>query len=124
MIRAFNKSDYEEIATWYAGRDQPIPTPKALPEIGYIEPGVAAGFLFRTDANWCLIESYIAHPNSDSKVRSEALDLITFALIQTAKEMGFRHIVSMTKNEAIIQRAKKHDFKSMGQYEMLSKEIK
>lgn len=123
-MRAYAPSDYEEIATWYAGRDQPIPTPKSLPEIGYIEPGVAAGFLYRTDANWSLIESYIAHPNSDAKARSESLDLISFALIQTAKEMGFKHIVSITKNPAVVARAKKHGFKSMGQYEMLSKEIK
>lgn len=108
---------------WNAHAMPPIPG-AALPEVGFIVPDVAAGFLYQTDSSVAMIENYITNPNSSYEVRQEALDSITGALIGEATERGFERIVALTTAQSIFNRAKRFGFQSVGAFYVLRLDLR
>jgi hypothetical protein len=123
-IRRYLPGDYNEIAAWYHARNLEAPRPQSLPRVGYIYPERAAGFLIQTDVDTALIEGLIANPACLVARRDEALDLIVLQLTETANTLGFNFVTGFTKFPVVQKRALDHEFKDMGQYQLMVKEIK
>lgn len=124
MMRRFKPFDCPEICGWYkAWKMEPIAGGR-LPEMGYIVPGVAAGFVYLCEARMAFIEGLIANPAKSKACRDEALDLIVLGLIDYANEQDRDYIFGFTKLQAVVDRGLNHKFKPLGTFHMMAKEIK
>lgn len=122
-MRSFRTEDMGMVNSWYmAHGDQPI-TLDSLPQTGLIEPGIAAGFLYKTDSNIAWLEGFVTNPEAPPSARNEALDNIANALMVSAKALGFRQVIAMVENPRMMLRADRHGFKGIGAYVMMKKEI-
>ncbi len=97
MIRRYRDYDYVMLLDWYTSRGiQPMKD--FIPKIGFVVPGVAAGFLLSTDTKCCVFEPFITNPKANKQDRKHALDLIMEHLINEAKNLGFTRIFGFTNN--------------------------
>lgn len=110
MVRPYNTTDLKEIMEWFLQRKIPI-TPDYFPKHGFIVPGVAAGFIFSTDSNFCIFECFISNPNSPRTLRREALEKIVASMIQKAKELEFREAYGFATSKTMIEIGKEQGFK-------------
>jgi len=110
MIRAYQKSDFEEVSSWFHKRNIPI-TESYLPKHGFISPGIAAGFIYSTDANFCIFECFISNPNTEENTRDMELKKIVTAMIQQAKELGFEEAYGFATSQGMIRRGAEQGFK-------------
>lgn len=95
---------------WLIYRDMDPTLVNDLPHLGYIVEGIAAGFLRQCEGPYGLIDGYITNPTKTSEERNEALDIITESLINDAKAKGINHLLAFTRDNGILERAKKHGF--------------
>ena len=116
MVRRFVHKDYEDLASWYAAHNKPVPKLEDLPNYGLIEPNIGAGFLILTDANIGFIEYYISNPDSTKEERDLALDAITDGLIEYGRKFGLKYFKCDTQLPSIESRALKHNFKYIGEF--------
>jgi hypothetical protein len=122
MIRRFQSEDVMELDSWHELYGmRPI---ESLPRVGFIEPGVAAGFLYQTDSDIALLEGYVTNPKAPSDQRHFALDGITEKLLECAEDLGFRTVWAITKDAGISVRAQKHKMTRLGSFTVLVKELK
>jgi hypothetical protein len=112
-----------EIKGWYHERNLEAPRNTHFPTFGYWIPGVAAGFIVATDTAVCALDGYITNPSATSEQRDKALSLITDELMELAKTQQFQHVMVISKEQSIINRARELKFTDNGPYIMLSKEI-
>lgn len=85
-------------------------TPETLPQTGFIIPGKAAGFLYRTDSSLAMIETLVAAPGLSKEERSEAVDLVVAAISEESARLGFQVLVGYTQLDAVVKRAERHGF--------------
>lgn len=123
LARYVLPGDFDQICKWYMARGQTLPPKSLFPQIGIIVDDIAAGFLVRTDTSAAIIDGYISNPETDAKMRSDALDDITKSLMECAKFSGVRHLKFDSKSEAIKKRALSHGFSSGGVHEVFTLEI-
>lgn len=121
-MRRYHPRDYGEIAGWYAARGEPAPPPDTLPVIGILCPGIACGFLMRTDSSVALIEGMATNPAAPLFARHRAIGRILDALVEEAKSEGFRHVVGMARSNGIAKLAEGRQFRAIGRYAMLTRE--
>jgi hypothetical protein len=99
------QADYETICGWWRGHGQePIPR-EHLPATGRIVDGVAACFLYRTDAPVGLIEHLVAAPGSDKDDRREAVRALIAELVAEAKRLGADVVYALTPVPGVADRA-------------------
>src|ERR1700677_1161763 len=110
MVRKYQKTDYKEVESWFHKRNIPI-TEDYLPEHGFIAPGIAAGYLYATDANFCLFECFISDPSVAKSECHKALREIVTCLIQEAKELGFKDAFGFATSKTMIEIGYEQDFK-------------
>ncbi len=127
-MRTFDLSlDLPDLNAWYAARGEPGWTADMVPPTGYIEPGVAAGFLFITNTTIALMEGMVTNPRADPAARDRALDEIAHLLLAEARQAPFgatiRQVYLFTQIGAIERRALKHGFIKTGQYVMMARAI-
>lgn len=122
-LRRFKPADLLDIDDWYTQWKMAPPFGGNVPPVGYIIPGVAAGFLGQTDFQVAFIEGLIANPRANKDERDDALNLIVSTIERTAKELGFKIIVGLTQRDAVLSRAKRHFFRVHGDFTMVAKEI-
>jgi sugar phosphate isomerase/epimerase len=123
-MRPFHPSDLDEINNWYSAHNLPPMKLSLLPKIGFIEPNVAAAFLYQTDSRLAIIENFISNPESDSVIRGKAIDKIADMLVEIAQSLGVELIVGMTQSKSIEKLAYRHGFQSLGEYKMVSLEMR
>ena len=123
MIEKYNKEDFDSICEWYDARGVECPKAHQLPSIGYIVPGVAAGFLYKTDSTICLIEGLISNPEAPTFKRSEAIDLVIAEILKEAERLGFDKIFGFTSYESVVTRVVRHGFMRDGIWHLVYKEI-
>jgi hypothetical protein len=111
MMRPFVASDLQEVNAWCAahGRD-PLPAER-LPPTGAIVPGVACGFLYRTDSAVALLEAFITNPAATLRRRSAAVDEITLALLAQARGS---YVMAICTAGGTARRAPRHGFRRHG----------
>ena len=111
------------IQSWYRERSLPVPEAPMLPVIGFVEEGVAAGFLVRTDTTLALLDGFVTNPAAQSNHKDIALDDIVDAIIEEARFLGFTALMAITKSEAIKARATMWRFDEDGTYTGFYKDI-
>lgn len=111
------------MSQWYKLRGKTAPKEEFVPDIGFIEPGVAAGFLIQTDIPYAIIDLYISNPRSEKAIRDEALDRITQMLFQKAKSLGCKVVRCESQVNTIKERAERNGFKPVGDFALFVKEL-
>lgn len=124
MARRFKPDDLVEINTWYEGRGIGPLQSRHLPDFGWIEPGVAAGFLYQTDAPAiAMLEGYVTRPRAGLKRVSRAIDEITAALLEEAKRRGVTQVVAICAARGIERRAHQFGMRTIGVFAMAAKTL-
>jgi hypothetical protein len=111
VVRRFDPAaDGAELARWCSDWGLGGEVLGRLPQLGLIVPGVAAGFLYRTDSTLCLIDALISNPAVDAGTRDAAIDVVVTNLIGVATELGFTSMLAYTAFDAVKSRAIRHGF--------------
>jgi L-amino acid N-acyltransferase YncA len=110
MIRRSTEADLEEILGWFHSRKIEI-TRDYLSLTGFIEPGVAAGYIYGTDANFCIFECFISNPNTTKSERQQALRQIVVEMIKEAKEMGYKQAYGFATSKTMVEIGYENEFK-------------
>ncbi|SEK92963.1 hypothetical protein SAMN05444354_10395 [Stigmatella aurantiaca] len=100
---------FEQILHWNQARKEVL-TADILPQTGYILPGKAAGFLYRTDSSVAWIENLVAAPELSREERSVAIDAIVKAVSDEARRLGFKMLLGYTVLDAVVKRAERLGF--------------
>lgn len=101
-IELVNEQNYEMLVEWWKGYSWPSVPFNMLPKIGFIVNDTVAGFIYSTDSNICLIEWIIGNPKSSKEERKKSLIQLLNTLCNTAKDMGYNHCFTYTKNTGLI----------------------
>ena len=91
----------EDVQAWAALHGSAPQDPEMLPAVGLVEPGVAAGWLYQTDAKVGLLEQFVTNPMASAKARHRAVTHIGLGLITLARSLGLRRVVTMTAQRSI-----------------------
>jgi|SRR6266851_2333323 len=102
--------DFEEVRSWYTNRGM-ILEENDLPKVGFIVPGIAAGFILQTDTTSCILEPFIANPFTLKNERDIALEIIMEELLKESKELGYQRVFGFSTNLKMVWRAQKLGFK-------------
>ncbi len=95
---------FEELQRWFQARNEDLAR-EGLPQSGFVIPGKAAGFLYRTDSSLALIENLVASPELRPEERSAAVDAIVLAVSDEARRLGFKMLLGYTQLDAVVKRA-------------------
>ncbi|MFP2911257.1 hypothetical protein ACLESD_40780 [Pyxidicoccus sp. 3LFB2] len=104
---------FEQIKDWLQFWDE-LMTPESLPQTGFIIPGKAAGFMYRTDSTVALIENLVAAPGMSREERTDYIDAIVLAIAEEATRLGFKILVGYTQLDAVVKRAERLGFIYIG----------
>ena len=110
QVKRVIEQDLDEIIGWFHSRNIEI-TPEYLSPTGFIVPSIAAGFVYATDSNFCVFESFISNPNTTADERKIALTAIVSAMIQEAREMGYADAYGFATSSTMIQHGLEQGFK-------------
>lgn len=108
--KPYKPENHSILASWWVGHGwNPVPQDH-LPEIGFISwkntTPIAAGFLYKTDSKFGVMEWLLADIKSDTADRDQALDLVLQALFNAAKENNIKSIYTTTNHKRLIERYK------------------
>ncbi|MBZ4417827.1 hypothetical protein [Myxococcus sp. RHSTA-1-4] len=104
---------FEQVKDWLQHWNE-LMVPEALPKTGFIIPGKAAGFLYRTDSSMALIENLVAAPGLPKDERNVAVDAIVAAVCEEAARQGFKMLLGYTLLDAVVKRAERTGFVYVG----------
>jgi hypothetical protein len=100
-MRAFMHEDFEQITSWRVSRDAEAIDRDLFPPIGFIEPGIAAGFINFTQTKVAFIENIVSNPYADQGIREKAILQILETLENLAYDRGNKWIVAVTNHPRI-----------------------
>lgn len=87
---------------------------KTLPKIGYIallgKQPIAAAFLRKIEGGYGYLDTFVSNPYFGSKIRHEALCLISNNLMEEAKNQSMTGVLCSSANPGLVQRAKDNGF--------------
>lgn len=110
-----NNNDYNNIKTLLKNRDMSEDLINDIPRFGLVAVRqgkvIAFGGLRLVEGNRGMLDSYITDPSASPEDRNRALDLITYKLIQIAKDNEIKQLISFSVEENIRLRAERHGFK-------------
>lgn len=104
QIQAYSPLDLEQINHWLELREWPQFEAHVLPKTGFIIKDTAVGFLYKTDSSFCLMEWLVTNPLKSSEERDKALNQVIEALVQNAKDSGFKLIFSSLSDQGLVKR--------------------
>ena len=116
------KSDMAELNKWHQGHGLGSIRAGALPQVGLVVPGVAAGFLYSTDSDLAFLDGYTTNPRATLRARSKAIDVITNGLVQFAHDVGFRQVLAYCKPSTARRAFKRHGFAILDSHVLAVKE--
>lgn len=108
--RRFNTGDLEEIGSWYQKRGMQL-IPSLIPPVGFIVPGIAAGFMMSTNTTAAILEPFIANPDASQHDRDKALTIILEELVNQAAFECNTHVFGFSTSQTMIRRALDMGFK-------------
>lgn len=113
-VRLFTEEDHKEVCGWWKSHKWGEIPLAALPKTAIIayENGVniCAGFLYKTDSTFCVLEFIVGNPNASKEQRAEGVDSVVEALVTLAKGSGHNLIFSSVKHPTIVKTYEKHGF--------------
>lgn len=122
QIRIFNEKDLEEMNSWYFERGMLGISLESLPQVGFVIEGVAALFVYLTDSNIALIEGLVTNPKKSLMKRERAVRLLVSQCESYAKQIR-QKVVVLIEKKSVRGLAKNLNYKSVGFFEMLVKEV-
>lgn len=111
-----------QVADWHAGHGIAW-DPEGVSDEGYIVPGVAAGWFWRTNGPVAFIEGVITRPNTPASVRDAALNEIHEWAKRRASEVKARKLVALIEHNGLAHRAASYGYRVAGKSTVLVKEI-
>lgn len=81
QARRVSNKDLKSINKWLTRQLGVAATYEMLPSVGFIVPGVAAGFVRNCENGIGMIDNYVSNPLCSSAVRHKALDAVTSAVL-------------------------------------------
>lgn len=110
-MRLFEKSDLITVNDWLRERDHKHTLlMEDLPELGFIEPEIAVGFLAQAECKTCFLEGFVTNPKILKELRFDAVAKIIEALLKQAKRLNFKRVIGLTHNESLIRHAYNQGF--------------
>lgn len=100
---------FAQVQAWLRHWDRSV-TPDMLPGTGFIIPGKAAGFMYRTDSSLALIDNLVAAPGLSEEERGQVVDAILAAICLEAARLGFKLLLGYTVLDAVVKRAERFGF--------------
>jgi hypothetical protein len=122
-MRLFENGDMDAINAWYAAHKQPPARRDLLPETGFIVPGVAAGFLFRTDSRLAFVHNVVTNPDASLRARFVAVRDIVRACQELARALGVAGLVTWTNAPSIVRLACQNGGRVAGDVTLITQEI-
>lgn len=123
MMRPVDNLDLADLSRWYEARGQGRVRRDMLPHHGVMVPGVAAGFLYRTDSGICILDGYVTNPEAPVTKRAEALREITDFLLESARFGGASYCMALCKTRGVEKLARRNGFERVGVYALTGKEL-
>jgi hypothetical protein len=120
-LRRYLATDLPEINAWYAARGLPEVPSHALPEIGFLVPGIAAAFLYRTDSSIAFMDGAVTCPTAPLRERFAAIHGIGEALVEKAHALGIGKLLIFTQRHGMASAMKRIGFQDGGTYGLLSR---
>jgi len=120
--RRYNTGDLEEIRSWYEKRGMQL-IPSLIPPVGFIVPGIAAGFMISTNTTAAILEPFIANPEVSEWERDTALRYILDKLVEQAAFECNTHVFGFSTSQTMIRRALDMGFKLTETSSTVVKEI-
>lgn len=100
LLQKVTEADHPTINSWLSARGcKPF---EKFPKIGFIDPGVAAGFLV-TDGSFGFLEGFVANPFAKPKDVKEAFVRIFRTIQAVAAGMSLAQIVVLSRKRSIIR---------------------
>lgn len=124
MVRRFRPEHLAELNRWYAARDLPAVMSGVLPHVGYIAPGLAAGFLYRTDSELALLDGFISNPEAPLLDRGRAISRVLEALVEEVPAgAGVSHLIGLTRVRGMEQLVERAGFSAVGGYRLFTRKV-
>jgi hypothetical protein len=102
--RQFNVlRDYQTVCGWWEAHGWPQLPTNLLPANGFIVEGLCAGFLYKTDSAFAILEFVVGNPSSDKIERGEALKVLIERAIESAREQGALVVFTSTEHPSLIE---------------------
>lgn len=122
-MRLFLPSDWPEYARWNEARGV-TPGPLDILPLGFIEPGLAAGFLFVEDRkNVGFLEGFATDPSAPPLRRMRAMLRIGERLEDEARSMGLKVLFATSGVPATVKAAVHLGWSDTGAVRLLGKRI-
>ena len=115
--------DFDAISAWYLARGLPVIPATSYPLHGFVEPNIAAGFLYLTDSDIGLVEGLISNPAASKIAAARALDQILNGLVGLATKLRVKRLLGFSKLDSTRRLSERHGFKHSSYYAMQTKEL-
>lgn len=122
-IRPTQKDDLPEINSWYRARGLEGMKQDLMPFQGFIVPGHAAGFLIKAGSGLGFIEGFVTNPAEKRIYRTEAIHMITKALIKAAHRSACSRLFFITEHPIIKSIAKEYGFSCLEKHTVWGRDI-
>lgn len=109
-IRPISADDEPMLSAWWTAHGKPIIPAHLWPKHGFLVNDLAAGFLIGTDAGFALAEWYVTRPGCAKIERREALRLLTQALSEKARQLGYAAIIALANKDSLVALLKEEGF--------------
>lgn len=112
-MRLYEPGDYEQVMSWWVKRDKaPIPR-EYFSDVGFIEDGKAAVFLYMTNSAVCYLEMLISNPEAEA---NQAIDDVIKRGIEEARALGFKVVIASSNKRSVIERVQDLGFSASPGY--------
>ena len=102
-MRLFKPTDIPEINSWLRARAANEVSLDGLPDLGYFEPGVAAGFVLVSPMGFAIFGDFVSNPVVESAFRARALLAIADELIEISRLAGAKRWILHSVHPAILK---------------------
>jgi hypothetical protein len=104
----------EVLPAWWKAWGWPAIGVDHLPETGLMvshegKP-VCAGFLYKTDSKFAILEWVVGDPAADKSLRHMSVDILVQGLVDEAKRQGFKSVFSSIRHHRLLESYKKAGF--------------
>lgn len=117
QVRRVSRADLRSINNWLSKQKHEQASESMLPAVGFIVPGVAAGFIRDCETSIGMLDSFVSNPTCTGATRHRALEAITAACLS----QPFSAFITMTSDLGLQRRFQEHGFAAAPQYLWLIK---
>ena len=116
QLRAYQADDYPHLAEWWQLWKWQVPPIELLSSTGLIvyddqyPKGISAGWIYRTNSGWVLMECIVSDRRVQKDKRGKALALLIESLTHMARAMGGKVLWTSTDNKHMAKKLRDGKF--------------